>query len=180
MDNAADKDRPRRPRPAVCWNSTASDRPSRNYCHLRRGQSARLYVPRFAPPLRYVGRNEKAWTLANARTRIRASSNVPADVGVTGFEIGVVGFSRSSIFFADGVLALLLVPLRGDGGGTSFFTWPLSGTEEGPSLSRPFSRGEEVPFAAGLVGPSLASSTTKSWSLFSPSLCCRRERARLY
>jgi len=47
---------------------------------------------------------------------------LPADVGVTGFEIGVVGFSRSSIFLADGVLALLLVPLLGDGGGTSFFT----------------------------------------------------------
>lgn len=90
--------------------------------------------------------------------------------------MGVVAFSRSSIFFADGVLALLLVPLLGDGGGTSFLTCPLNGTEEGPSLSRPFSLGEVVPFAAGLVGPSLASSTTKSWSLFSPSLCCLAER----
>lgn len=97
---------------------------------------------------------------------------IPAEVGVTGFEIGVVGFSRSSIFLAEGVLALLLVPLLGEGGGTSFFTWPLRGTEDGPNLSRPFSRGDAVPFAAGLVGPSLASSTTRSWSLFSPSLCC--------
>lgn len=98
---------------------------------------------------------------------------------MTGFEIGVVGFSRSSIFLAEGVLALLLVPLLGDGGGTSFFTWPLRGTEDGPNLSRPFSRGDAVPFAAGLVGPSLASSTTRSWSLFSPSLCCRGAHARI-
>lgn len=43
------------------------------------------------------------------------------DVGVYGFEIGVAGFSRSSIFLADGVLALLLVPLRGECGAMSFF-----------------------------------------------------------
>lgn len=109
-----------------------------------------------------------------------SNNAAPADVGVTGFEIGVVGFSRSSIFLAEGVLALLLVPLLGDGGGTSFFTWPLRGTEDGPSLSRPFSRGDAVPFAVGLVGPSLASSTTRSWSLFSPSLCYQGEHARLY
>ena len=60
-------------------------------------------------------------------------------MGVTGFEIGVVGFSLSSIFLAEGVLALLLVPLLGDGGGTSFFTWLLKGTEDGPS-SAPRSR----------------------------------------
>lgn len=86
----------------------------------------------------------------------------------------MVGFSRSSIFFAEGVLALLLVPLLGDGGGTSFFVWLLSETLDDPSLSRPFSLGDEVPFAVGLVGPSLASSTTKSWSLFSPSDCCQK------
>jgi len=45
-------------------------------------------------------------------------------------------------------------------------------------LSRPFSRGDAVPFAAGLAGPSLASSTTRSWSLFSPSLCCRINHQR--
>lgn len=39
---------------------------------------------------------------------------VEEEVGVIGLEIGVVAFSRSSIFLADGVLALLLVPLRGD------------------------------------------------------------------
>jgi hypothetical protein len=97
---------------------------------------------------------------------------------VTGLDIGVVGFSRSSIFLADGVLALLLVPLRGEGGGASFFTWPPSDTEDGPSLSSPFSRGDEVPLAAGLPArpSSLASSTTRSWSLFSPSLCCWQEK----
>lgn len=119
--------------------------------------------------------------IANSRiNKEKRGDNIPADVGVTGFEIGVVGFSRSSIFLAEGVLALLLVPLLGDGGGTSFFTWLLKGTEEGPSLSSPFSLGDAVPFAVGLVGPSLASSTTKSWSLFSPSLCYRGKRARLY
>lgn len=96
---------------------------------------------------------------------------MPAEVGVTDFEIGVVVFSRSSIFLAEGVLALLLVPLRGDGGGTSFFDWLPIETPDEPSLSRPFSLGEDVPFAVGLVGSSLASSTTRSWSLFSPSLC---------
>lgn len=90
------------------------------------------------------------------------------EVGVRGFEIGVVGFSRSSIFLADGVLALLLVPLLGEWGGTSFFV--CAPPPMGATLSRPFSRGDVVPFTTGLVGPSLASSTTRSWSLFSPSL----------
>lgn len=98
------------------------------------------------------------------------------DVGVYGFEIGVAGFSRSSIFLADGVLALLLVPLLGECGAMSFFVtvWtpavPIDDTAD-ETLSRPFSRGDVTPFITGLGGPSLASSTTRSWSLFSPSLC---------
>jgi len=98
------------------------------------------------------------------------------DVGVNGFEIGVDGFSRSSIFLADGVLALLLVPLLGEcGGAASLFDVcmpvdPIVGTVIEDALSRPFSRGDVVPFAIGLGGTSLPSSTIKSWSLFSPSL----------
>lgn len=73
--------------------------------------------------LRY--HHSQLYNLLDVSIRFEANStgvHIPADVGVTGFEIGVVGFSRSSIFLADGVLALLLVPLLGDGGGTSFFT----------------------------------------------------------
>ena len=93
-----------------------------------------------------------------------ANRHRPADVGVTDLEIGVVGFSRSSIFLAEGVLALLLVPLRGEGGGASFLTLPPIETD-GPSLSMPFSRGDTVPLAVGLLTlrpSSLASSTTRS------------------
>lgn len=96
------------------------------------------------------------------------------EVGVSGLEVGVDGFSRSSIFFADGVLALLLVPLLGEWGGASFvfaaaaaaaacIPAPLNAeVATTPLLSRPFSRGEVAPFTTGLVGPSLASSTTRS------------------
>lgn len=83
-----------------------------------------------------------------------------ADVGVTDFEMGVVGFSASS-FFVDGVEALLDVPDLGlCGPGCSFLG----------ILSSPFSLGEVVPLG-GETGSSDASSTTRSWSLFSPSLC---------
>lgn len=81
-------------------------------------------------------------------------------MGVTDFEMGVVGFSASN-FFVDGVEALLEVPDLGLWGpGCSFLG----------ILSRPFSLGEVVPFG-GETGSSEASSTTRSWSLFSPSLC---------
>jgi len=90
-------------------------------------------------------------------------------------DMDVVAFSPS-IFLADDVLALLLVPLRGECGATSFFEMvctPLEGIAIIDVLSKPFSRrGEVGPFAMGLVGPSLASSTIKSWSLFSASLIC--------
>lgn len=73
-----------------------------------------------------------------------------ADVGVTDFEIGVGGFS--SIFFVEGVDALLDVPDLGLWGpGCSFLG----------SLSIPFSLGDVVPFG-GETGSSDASSTTRS------------------
>lgn len=85
-----------------------------------------------------------------------------ADVGVTLLEMGVEGFSGSSLFFVEGVDALLDVPDRGLWGpGCSFLG----------ILSIPFSLGDVVPLG-GDTGSSEASSTTKSWSLFSPSLCC--------
>lgn len=62
----------------------------------------------------------------------------------------------------EGVDALLDVPDRGLWGpGCSFLE---------DNLSIPFSLGDAVPFG-GDTGSSDASSTTKSWSLFSPSLC---------
>lgn len=89
-----------------------------------------------------------------------------ADVGVTDLEIGVVGFSLSN-FFVEGVEALLDVPERGlCGPGCSFLL---------DNLSMPFSRGDAVPLG-GDTGSSDASSTTRSWSLFSPSLCCNTRR----
>lgn len=72
------------------------------------------------------------------------------EVGVTGFDMGVDGFSGSS-FLVDGVEALLDVPDRGLWGGWSFLL---------DNLSMPFSRGD-VPFG-GEVGSSEASSTTRS------------------
>lgn len=69
---------------------------------------------------------------------------------MTGFEIGVEGLS--SIFFVEGVEALLDVPDRGlCGPGCSFLG----------NLSMPFSRGDTVPFG-GEMGSSDASSTTRS------------------
>lgn len=95
-------------------------------------------------------------------------------VGVTDLESGVDGFS--SIFLADGVDAFDDVPDRGECGIRSapcsiFF------------MSKPFSRGEAVPlllcaFGIGLIGlTSDASSTTRSWSDFSPSDCYKNKRS---
>lgn len=103
-------------------------------------------------PARYAGYCPKAGGLTTGLRPLPPAADADADVGVTDFDIGVVGFSPSS-FFADGVEALLDVPDLGlCGGGWSFLV---------DSLSRPFSLGEAVPFG-GETGSSDASSTTKS------------------
>lgn len=103
-------------------------------------------------PARYDGYCPKAGGLTTGFSPLPPAADAAADVGVTDFEIGVVGFSPSS-FLADGVEALLEVPDLGlCGGGWSFFV---------VNLSRPFSLGDAVPFG-GETGSSDASSTTRS------------------
>lgn len=88
-------------------------------------------------------------------------ANVP--FGVDAFGIGVVDFSVS-LCFEDGVLELDDMLEWGLCDGKSFL--------EIFSIEFPFSLGDDVPLEVELAGTpsSLATSTTNSWSLFSPSL----------
>ncbi|CAN8016342.1 unnamed protein product, partial [Ixodes persulcatus] len=72
--------------------------------------------------------------------------------------MGVLALSLS-LCLEDGVLELDEMLLCGDPWGSFFST-----------LSVPFSRGDSAPLGAPTELTSLATSTTNSWSLFSPSL----------
>lgn len=112
-------------------------------------------------PARYGGYCPRAGGLTTGFNPLAPATEPAADVGVTDLDIGVVGFSPSN-FLVDGVEALLEVPDLGLWGpGCSFLV---------VNLSIPFSLGEAVPLG-GETGSSEPSSTTRSWSLFSPSLC---------
>lgn len=103
-------------------------------------------------PARYDVYCPKAGGFTTGLRPLAPDEDPAADVGVTDFDIGVVGFSFSS-FLVDGVEALLDVPDLGLCGGACSFLVDI--------LSMPFSLGDAVPLG-GETGSSDASSTTKS------------------
>lgn len=94
----------------------------------------------------------------------------------------------TSLCLLDGVLELDEMFEWGLCDGYSFLMFgclALGGSDGGVSLELPFSRGDEFPFVPFNVPlpldgaeSSLATSTTNSWSLFSPSLSYGREKRK--